>query len=85
MSIWWLSFCSVHRPRGKQFIGACIVAGRDFTDAVNNANEQSCNPGGEVLGSEMLPHIVMMIPITMRNVLLNAGQVDKIVKLTAPS
>ncbi len=48
MSWWWLSFAD-----GDGFLGAALVAARDFVDAVDVAHRLGINPGGEVLGSEM--------------------------------
>lgn len=48
--LWWLSFCDTDRPSGQQFLGVCIVAGRDLEAAVRNAWVLGINPGGQVLG-----------------------------------
>lgn len=49
----WLSFCDPNRPRGSQFLGACLVRGWDFLDAVQSAWAHKCNPGGECQGYEL--------------------------------
>jgi hypothetical protein len=85
MTTWWLSFCDANKPDGKQFIGACIVSGTDFINAVENSHAKGCNPGGEVAGREMPAHLVMMVPTKMRDTLLNIEQIGKIQKLLAPS
>ena len=54
---WWLSFCDPRRPRGKKFVGACIVEGRNIAEAARTAWAMGCNPGGEIMGYE-LPHRV---------------------------
>ncbi len=45
---WWLSFCDPDKPEGSQFLGACIVDGEDFSDALSVAWAAKCNPGGEI-------------------------------------
>jgi hypothetical protein len=45
---WWLSFAD-----GDGFLGAALVAARDFVDAVDVTHRLGINPGGEVLGTEM--------------------------------
>lgn len=55
MTLFYLSFCDPKRPRGSQFLGACIVPGGDKGDlkhdlaiAILEAWGRGCNPGGEV-------------------------------------
>jgi hypothetical protein len=55
MSLWWLSFCDASKPKGQQFLGACLVSGgdtgderQDFQIAIQTAWKLGCNPGGEV-------------------------------------
>lgn len=47
---WWLSFADGDRPAGDQFLGVCVVRGRDMREAVSRAWKLGCNPGGQVLG-----------------------------------
>jgi hypothetical protein len=44
----WLSFCDPAKPRGSQFLGACLVRARGTATAVRRAWELKINPGGEV-------------------------------------
>lgn len=53
----WLSFADEE----KGFIGVCIVdvevQGRNFVEpAITKAWKEGCNPGGEVLGSDVTNH-----------------------------
>jgi len=51
--LWWLSFCDVDRPVGSQFIGVALVSvpvNSTLVNAVYEAWDQGCNPGGEVMG-----------------------------------
>ena len=45
---YWLSFVDVSRPKGQQFLGACIVQARGIATAVREAHLRGCNPGGQV-------------------------------------
>ena len=49
-NLYYLSFCDPDKPRGEQFLGACIVPASDIVTAVRVAHLLGCNPGGEVLG-----------------------------------
>ena len=48
MNGWWLSFAD-----GHGVLGAALVAGRDFVDAVDVTHRLGINPGGEVAGMAM--------------------------------
>lgn len=54
---WWLSFADGDKPRGQQFLGACVVRAPGFVTAIIAAKESGCFPGGEVAG----------IPLAMTN------------------
>jgi hypothetical protein len=43
-----LSFADPDRPRGTQFLGACIVEAMHFVEAIKIAHVLGINPGGEV-------------------------------------
>lgn len=42
---WYLSFAG-----GDGWLGGCFVSATGIADAVKNAHEAQCNPGGEVAG-----------------------------------
>lgn len=48
MAWWWLSFADPDLPKGKQFLGVCVVDADDVADALKTAHAAGCNPGGEV-------------------------------------
>lgn len=56
LPLWWLSFCDPaktppreeQKPGGHSWLGACIVPGYSFIEAIDNATALGCNPGGEV-------------------------------------
>ena len=60
-TLWWLSFVDPEKsgppaqqiPGGPGFLGAAIVPGPTFIDAVNNSHLLGINPGGEVQGIPM--------------------------------
>ncbi len=53
MKWWWLSFCDGSLPEGTQFLGAAVVDGETFADAIIRAHRLGCNPGGEVMFVEI--------------------------------
>jgi hypothetical protein len=44
----WLSFVDPHRPKGKRFLGACIVEAVDVYEAIPKSHRLRINPGGAV-------------------------------------
>ena len=52
MTYFWLNFIDPDLPEESGFLGAAIVVGDDFFEAVQNAHRMGCNPGGEALGQE---------------------------------
>jgi len=53
--MWWLSFADPKKPKGKQFLGACIVQALTFMEALQVAHILKINPGGECRGSQFQP------------------------------
>lgn len=53
MTWWYMSFADPDLPEGKQFLGACIVEGATFANAITNSHLQGCNPGGEAAAMEL--------------------------------
>ena len=49
---WWLSFADGDLPKGRQFLGACLVQGRGLATAISNSHALGCNPGGSCQGLE---------------------------------
>lgn len=75
-TIFWLSFADPKKPKGSQFLGACILevdseSSNPLEKAIHKAHELGINPGGEVLGFEIgrKPHDSWM------NVLLNREEI----------
>ena len=50
MTYFWLSFADPDKPRGKQFLGGCVIEAESFPGAITEAHRLGCNPGGEVMG-----------------------------------
>lgn len=50
---WWLSFADGEKPKGEQFLGACLVQGATLPDAIKEAWRLKINPGGEVMSGEL--------------------------------
>ncbi len=48
MRLWWLSFCDPDRPKGTQFLGACMVWAISPVSAVIRCHALGINPGGEI-------------------------------------
>ncbi len=59
--LWWMSFVHKDKPEGQKFAGACVVAGTDYLDAVQESHSRGCNPGGEMLALECPPDSVPLI------------------------
>lgn len=74
MKTWWLSFCDVSRPKGSQFLGACLVRSDDFIGAIRSAHLHGCNPGGEVQGMEIAAGIAPFIAKTWLRRLLTKAE-----------
>ena len=53
MSYFWLSFADKRKPKGRRFLGVCVIKADSFPHAVTEAWRLNCNPGGEVLGHEI--------------------------------
>lgn len=75
MSKWWLSFADGNLPEGQQFLGAAIVEGFDIISAACEAHRLGCNPGGEVAGGEIPPHI--KLPSEFVGVLLSRKRCEE--------
>lgn len=85
MSYFWLSFCNPKKPKGTQFLGACIVEAISFIQAVKVAHIIGCNPGGEVKGVPIPNNL--KIPSKWINTLLKyeeCQQLDEIFKKQLP-
>lgn len=50
----WLSFADPDLPKGKQFLGVIVIKAIDFLDAIKEASGKGINPGGEVVGNEVV-------------------------------
>jgi hypothetical protein len=55
MTYYWLSFVDDARPEGDRFLGGCLVEASSSEEAVVEAWQQQCNPGGEVAMVEITP------------------------------
>lgn len=67
---WWLSFAEASPPKGRGFLGACLVQANGFGSAVVAAGLQHLNPGGEVVGVPDSPGMPEPLP-EFTNRLLN--------------
>jgi hypothetical protein len=66
----WLSFCDPEKPKGEQFLGACVVMGHNVGVASMIAHVLGCNPGGEVAGCPIPDeHIPLIRPKWLARVL----------------
>lgn len=55
MTLVWMSFCDGSRPKGSQFLGACVVDANSMEGAIRAAWSAGCNPGGEVVAFVIKP------------------------------
>jgi hypothetical protein len=53
---WFLYFTDPDQPKGKRFLGACIVEGKGMISAVQRAHRLGINPGGQVLAYDTPAH-----------------------------
>ena len=79
MTLFWLSFCDPDRPKGSQFLGACIVEGQSGVpmSAIQTAWLRKCNPGGEVQIAEILPSLVKHVAPKWMNRLLTREEAQE--------
>lgn len=77
MTWWWLSFADGKRPRGDQFLGACLVQASDGIDAVRTTHRMGLNPGGEVLFLPVESAKVDRVPERYRNRLLTRAECEQ--------
>lgn len=71
---WWLSFADGSLPAGEQFLGVAIVPGGGVMEAALNARLLGCNPGGQVLGTQIRGELV---PEKYRNRLLSKQELEE--------
>lgn len=62
LKLWWLSFADANRPKGRQFLGACVVWGFDLKDAIVRSHMAKCNPGGAIISGELPEESVRRMP-----------------------
>ncbi len=74
--MWWLSFCDTDRPKGTQFLGACIVRAPSMVAAVILAHALGINPGGEVVGVDFDAH--GRVPERFVNVLMDRNMITEL-------
>jgi hypothetical protein len=55
---WYMSFADSSRPKGQQWLGACIVEGYGLATATRRSWELGVNPGGGVLAGPIPPEAV---------------------------
>lgn len=74
--LWWLSFADPDRRRGKRFLGVALVSldSDSITDAVSEAWQLGCNPGGQVVADLLPDEVGARIPGSMIGRLLNADE-----------
>lgn len=77
MPTFWLSFADPNAPKGSQFLGALIVEGESFLDAVQNAHKLGCNPGGEAIGAAFFPETAQVIPPAWKGRLLSKADAER--------
>lgn len=69
--LWWMSFCDPEKPKGKQFLGVCIVSAPGLMHAHQKALALGINPGGEILAAQ-----VEDIPGEYMNKLLSRADIE---------
>lgn len=74
MSSWWLSFADADLPKGRQFLGACIVTGETLEEAVRRSHLLECNPGGEIQVIQVAADTAPFIGDQWRRRILTRGE-----------
>lgn len=76
----YMSFCDPNRPKGTQFLGACVVEVPACPDyefiAPMEARMQGCNPGGEVMMVAIPKEREDMVKPEMMNRLLTRAELE---------
>lgn len=75
---WYLSFCDTGKPKGTQFLGACVVQAWGMVQAAEKAWDEMCNPGGEVKGFEIPADKIGLVPMEWRNRLMSREEMKEI-------
>lgn len=73
---WWLTFCDRQAPKGRQFLGACVVRAVDIVGAAKAAHALGINPGGEVRGISVPADRIGSLPQGMRERLLTREEAE---------
>jgi hypothetical protein len=76
MAYYWLSFVDDDRPKGNRFLGGCLVQARSPQDAILEAWQQHCNPGGEVAMIEITPPYEVNVAKFQINRLYSKGEIE---------
>jgi hypothetical protein len=75
-TLYWLSFADARRPKGTQFLGACIVTADGFGEAMTTSWLTGCNPGGEVRGTGLPPEYSAKVPPSYIGRLLDPSECE---------
>ena len=96
----WMSFCDPDKPKGQQFLGACVIdvtreeadeaqidvmlrfpfaqPGADWiAAATRKAHELGCNPGGEIMTTDVPPENPLLAHY-QRGVLYDRATIERI-------
>lgn len=76
---WYFSFVDAKLPKGTQFLGACIVQAKTFTEALDKTWILGINPGGEAAFIEVPEEALKNLPgWDMRYKLLSREEAESI-------
>jgi hypothetical protein len=75
---WWLSFADPRKPKGQQFLGACLVQGYGLGTAIQEARRRGINPGGEVKGSAVQEKSLARYPENAFNRFMDLPTIERI-------
>lgn len=73
--LFYLSFADPDRPKGTQFLGACVIRAESILDAANRARDLGANPGGEVMGHAIEAKTAALVDERWQNRLLSKEDV----------
>lgn len=73
-----MSFADATKPKGTQFLGACVVEAANVASAVLVSHQNKCNPGGEIRIWEFEQDRCPIPIVAIENKLMSKDDIDKL-------
>ena len=78
MTYFYMSFCDPDKPKGSKFLGALVIQGSDFDQALKKSWRLDLNPGGEIMFFEVPKSFEHRVTPDLVNRLLTKEEVEEI-------